>query len=294
MNLHQHTEKLRRNRKAVSPAISSIILTSAVIVMVLVTMLFSNNFLQSTLSENEYRANKQFMQTTALQIDDVAWTIGRTQTSVFSSRYGLVNFEPTVLTYTFEVKAGSSNWVTIGNWSTGVIMFSIPASIYSLGSGYFERVFPAEGTFLQNGSTAPVSQVFVTQKTPMPKGNSLRVVAAPTIRVLNSTILAGSQTQNYIKFYLPLLSNGSNLYLSQSITLAGTNIVKVAQTGVTQVRINASIPTAAQALGYDLDNLSSTSSFFRFQSLSTTYVAPAPSTVELYLSTVKVSLGLST
>jgi hypothetical protein len=294
MKLYHHTEKLRKNRKAVSPAISSIILTSAVIIMVLVTMLFANDFLQKTLSENEYKANKQFMQTTALQIDDVAWTIGRTQTSVFSSRYGLVNFEPTVLTYTFEVKSGVGNWITIGNWSTGVFMFSIPASIYSLGSGYFEPVFPTERSFLQNGTNAPVGQVFVTQKATLQKGNSLRVVVVPTIRVLNSTISAGSQTQNYLKFYLPILGNGSNLYLSQSVTLAGTGIAKVAQTGITQVRITASIPASAQPLGYDLGTTSSNSSFFRFQSLSTTYIASAPSTMELYVATVKVSLGLAT
>jgi hypothetical protein len=294
MKLYHHTEKLRKNRKAVSPAISSIILTSAVIVMVLVTMLFANDFLQKTLSENEYKANKQFMQTTGLQIDDVAWTLGRTQTSVFSSRYGLVNFEPTVLTYTFEAKSGSGNWTPIGNWSTGIFMFSMPASLYSLGNGYFERVFPKGGSFLQNGTNAPVSQVFVTQKAALQKGNSLRVVVVPTIRVLNSTISSGSQAQNYLKFYLPILGNGSNLFLSQSVTLAGTGIVKAAQTGVTQVRITASIPVSAQALGYDLGTLSSNSSFFRFQSLSTTFTASAPSTVELYVSTVKVSLGIAT
>jgi hypothetical protein len=264
--------------------------------MVMVAMFFANNFLQSNLSQNEYKANKQFMLTEGLQIDDVAWTIGRTQTSIFSSKYGTVSFEPTALTYTFEVKFGSGNWVTIGTYSSGIIMFNMPTTIFTLGNGYFEQIFPSNRSFLQQGSTAPVSQVFVTQKNSMPRGSDLRVVAAPAVRLLNSTVTTGSQQQNYIMLYLPVLSTGNNLRLSQSITQTGTGIFKVTQMGVTQLRVNASIPVAAQTLGYDLGNTNSTSSFFRFQSQSITYPATGslpPSTLQLYIANVTVSVGLT-
>ncbi len=264
--------------------------------MVLVAMFFANNFLQSTLSQNEYKANKQFMLTEGLQIDDIAWTIGRTQTSIFSSRYGTVSFEPAALTYTFEVKSGG-NWQTIGSYSSGIVMFNMPTSIFTLGNGYFERIFPSNASFLQQGPTAPVSQVFVTQKNSLQRGSDLRVVTAPAVRLLSSTISTGSQQTNYLKFYLPVLSKGNNLYLSQSITQTGDSIYKVAKTGVTQVRVTASIPVAAQTLGYDLGDLSSTSSFFRFQSQSITYPSSgslSPSTVELYIANVTLSIGLAT
>ncbi len=295
MKQRHQTKNLRKNRKAVSPAVSSIILTSAVIVMVLVAMFFANNFLQSTLSQNEYKANKQFMLTEGLQIDDVAWTTGRTQTSIFSSRYGTVSFEPAVLNYTFEVYSGGS-WSTIGNWSTGIVLFNMPTSIFTLGNGYFEPIFPSNASFLQEGSAAPVSQVFVSQKNSMTRGSDLRVVAAPAIRLLNSKIATVSQQQNYLKLYLPILSKGSNLYLSQSVTQTGTSIFKIAQTGVTQVRVTVSVLAAAQVLGYDLGDRSS-QSFFRFQSTSVTYPAnplSTPSTMELYIANVTVSIGLAT
>ncbi|MGF3522953.1 MAG: hypothetical protein ACQXXJ_07640, partial [Candidatus Bathyarchaeia archaeon] len=54
---------LRANRKAVSPAISSVILTAAVVVMVLVAMVYTNRFLDSRMAENEFSTNKQFMLT---------------------------------------------------------------------------------------------------------------------------------------------------------------------------------------------------------------------------------------
>ena len=149
-------------------------------------------------------------------------------------------------------------------------MFNMPTSIFSLGNGYFEPVFPSNASFLQQGSSAPVSQVFVSQKNSITRGSDLRVVAAPAIRMLNTIIATESQQQNYLKFYLPVLSKGNNLYLSQSITQTGTSIFKIAQTGITQVRVTASVPVAAQALGYNLGDKSS-SSFMRFQSTSVTY-----------------------
>jgi hypothetical protein len=292
------TKNLRRDRRAVSPALSSIILTSGVIVMVLVAMFFANNFMQSTLSQNEFKANKQFMLTEGLQIDDVAWTTGRTQTSIFSSRYGTVSFEPTVLNYTFEVRSSSGTWSTIGNWSTGIVMFNMPTSIFSMGNGYFEPIFPSNASFLQEGSAAPVSQVFVSQKNSITRGSDLRVVAVPAIRMLSTNIITGSQQQKYLKFYLPILSKGNNLYLSQSITQTGTSIFKISRTDITQVRVTASIPAAAQAFGYDAGDKNS-SSFIRFQSTSVTYpstpLSPSQSSIlELFVANVTVSIGLAT
>jgi hypothetical protein len=264
--------------------------------MVMVAMFFSNNFIQSALSQNEFKANKQFMLTEGQQIDDVAWMTGRTQTSIFASRYGTVSFEPAVLTYTFEVRSSSGTWSTVGNWSTGIVMFNMPTSIFTLGNGYFESIFPKNASFLQPSSSAPVSQVFVTQKNSMPRGSALRVVAVPTIRVLNSNITTLSQQQSYIKLYLPVLTTGHNLYLSQSITQAGVGLYKIARTDVTQIRVTASVPASAQSLGYDLGTQSS-NSFFRFQSVVATYPsAPltTPSIAELYVANVTVSIGLAT
>ena len=63
-------------------------MTSAIIVMVLVTMSYAQNYLSSSMAKNEFNTNKQFMLTTGLQIDDVAWMMGRTQTIPYSSTYG--------------------------------------------------------------------------------------------------------------------------------------------------------------------------------------------------------------
>jgi hypothetical protein len=249
--------------------------------MILVAMGFANNFLDARMAENEFSTNKQFMLTTGLQIDDIAWTIGRTQTVRYSSQYGNMKFQSLAVNYTFEVYDGSG-WVTLFNTTTGMILFNIPVSTYSISNNYFERIMPSSnGSFLQPGPSAPVSQVFCIEKLPMKEGNYTRIVVVPSIRMLTSTIEgpAGTST-NYTKFYLPTLEPGNHLYRSQSITMTGKDITKIVQSDVTRVRITVTFPN--DDLGFD-------SNFFNFD--SEIVDVPAGSVVEFYVGKVIVTLG---
>jgi hypothetical protein len=253
--------------------------------MILVAMSFANNFLDVRMAENEFSANKQFMLTTGLQIDDIAWTIGRTQTVRFSSKYGNVKFQSAALSYSFEVNT-TLGWEVLFTNVTGMIMFNIPVSTYSVGNNYFERISPASnGSFLQQGPSAPVSHVFCVEKLPMNEGNYTRIVVVPSIRMLNSTIAGPQQNAtNYVKFYLPtLVPSSTNPYLSQSITMSGNDITKVIKSGVNKVRINVTFPNDG-SLGFN-------SGFFNFDHISETKILPANSVVELYIGKVLVSLG---
>jgi hypothetical protein len=252
--------------------------------MILVAMGFANNFLDVRMAENEFSTNKQFMLTTGLQIDDIAWTIGRTQTVRYSSKYGNMKVQSLAVNYTFEVYDGS-NWETLFSNATGMILFNIPVSIYSVSNNYFERIMPSSnGSFLQVGSSAPVTQVFCIEKLPMDEGNYTRIVAVPSIRMLNSTIAgpAGPTSTNYYKFYLPVLMQGTHLYRSQSITMTGDEIIKIVKSDVNQVRISVTFPETS--LGFD-------ASFFKFDHLSETVILPQASVAEFYIGKVVVTLG---
>ena len=143
------------------------------------------------------------------------------------------------------------------------------------------------GSFLQWNASAPVSQVFATEKFPMKDGTYARVIAIPTIRALNSTLNMGG---SYYKFYLPSLVNGSNPYLSQSVTLTGTSLTRVMPSDtVTQVRINATALAApSNPPGFN-------SAFFNFDHSSETIRitnGSSGSLIEFYTGTVSVSIGL--
>jgi FlaG/FlaF family flagellin (archaellin) len=281
---NNHTS-LRKDRRAVSPAISTVVLTAAGIVMILIAMSYSNNILGIKMAQNEYSTNKQFMQTTAQQIDDIAWTVGRTQTVSFSNKYGNVQFQAVALNYTFRIHTSSGYENLTLSGKTGIILYNMPVGSYSLGNNFFQRL-PSNVTssFLLSGSTAPISQVTCVQKVPMIDGTYNRIVLTPNMRVLTSTVTS----TNYFKFYLPDLENGTNLYRSQSITLTGNGITKVTRSGVDEVRISVSFPKAS--LGFD-------SSFFNFNSTSITLNAsstpklPSNSVVEFYVGKVVVAIG---
>jgi hypothetical protein len=286
--LRSNHYNLRKNRRAASPAISTVILTAAGIAVILVALNYSTGYLNSSMARNEFALNKQFMQTTGLQIDDVAWTIGRTQTITYSSRFGQVAFQPLLINYTFQVHT-SSGWenLTVPT-QTGVILYNMPVKSYSEGNNYFERL-PGfiNGSIVQNGSSVPVSQVFCTEKLPMSDGSYCRIVLVPTVRMLQSAIVTSQGvTSNYFKFYLPTLANGTNLYRSQSLTLNGEGITKVTRIGVDQVRITVAFPSSQF-----------TSSFFNFKSNSVTLNSTsipklaANSIVEFYIGKVIVTLG---
>jgi hypothetical protein len=277
-----HRRSLRKDRKAVSPAISTVIMIAAVMVLIFVAMSYASTILDTRLAENEFSANKQFMATTGLQIDDVAWTVGRTQTITYSSRFGHVKYQPLSLTYSVGFLSGS-DWTNF-SFTTGMIMYNMPINQHNLGNNYFERVTPRNtASFLQEGPTAPDSHVFVVEQLPMNDGNFIRIVAVPSIRNMTSTISSQSTSTSYYKFFLPTLAiSNDNPALSQSVTMVGSDVTKMVHKNVDQVQITVSYPSADA--GFDSD-------FFQFAENSITQTLPPGSVVEFYVGTVIVSIG---
>jgi len=266
--------QLRNNNRAISPAISTTILTAAIIVMLLVVIVFVNNYLNGQIAQNEFSSMEQFMQTLGLQVDDVAWIPGRTQTLTYTSKYGAITFRSPALTYSFYF-----NGLLVANFSVGVIMYNIPVSSYSIANNYFEELFPSSNSFLQNGTAAPVGRVFVTEEMPMPDGSYIRVVVAPIVRQLNAMI----NGVNYADFYLPILNQGSSPELSQSVTLTGLNVQQEIFNNVNNVTIDVTFPNA---VGMGL-----ASGFFNFAATSQTVILGQNSVVQIFGGNVTVSLG---
>ena len=117
----------------------------------------------------------------------------------------------------------------------------------------------------------------------MNDGNFIRVVVAPSIRMLNSTISTGGEEKNYFKFYLPILSSGTHPRHSQSVTLAGSRVSVETEGAVHKVKIHVSF--LKNSLGFDED-------FFNFESVDEEVDVPDGSIIEFYTGEVIVSLGL--
>jgi hypothetical protein len=215
------------------------------------------------------------MQTVGLQIDDVAWIPGRTQTMRYASKYGHVKLEPQALNYSFYF---DNNMVA--SFTVGVVMFNMPVGVYSVASDYFEQIFPSSRRFLYNNASAPVCRLFVIEKIPMLDGSYVRVVVAPLVRQLNSVI----NNITYVKLYLPILETGPNPQHSQSVTLTGLNVLRQTASNANNITIGLDFPSG-QATGL-------TSDFFNFERTSQTLNVASNSVVEIYTGEVVVSLGL--
>jgi hypothetical protein len=274
--------KTGRGKKAISPAISSVILTGVIVVLLLVVVVFANNFLNDRLAENEFNTMEQFMQTIGIQIDDIAWTIGRTQTTRYASQFGTLSFETLALTYSVYV---NGNQTPAFNHTTGILVFNMPVSKYTVSNNYRVRISSSSNNhFLQNGTSAPVAEVFVIEKLPMNDGSYIRVIVAPSIRMLNSTTTVnGNQTTSYFNFYLPVLNAGPTPRYSQSVTLEGTTVMAESAQSVSSIRIHLDFPKSS--FGFDSD-------FFGFYSTDEQLNVTSESTLQFYTGNVTTSLGM--
>jgi hypothetical protein len=283
--------KKRLSKRGISPAISTVIMTGAMITILSVALVFANNLLWSRVAEGDFDSSRQLMQSVGLQIDDVAWTTGRTETITYATQYGDVVLQSSVITYNVTVVT-SEGTSELSN-TTGAIMFNLPTSRYSISDDYWERIYPSvDESLTLTGTSAPVARVFAIERTPMPDGKYIRVVTAPSIRVLNSSISTSTNSTYYIKMYLPVLSAGESPRLTQSITLTGESIKAYTFNNVQSISVSADFPRGTSD---DFD-----SAFFNFPADSENFDFTLPEyddfdniVLELYVSEVSVAFGVS-
>jgi hypothetical protein len=271
----ESTRRRRRNR-AITPAISTVIITGIMVALITVALAFASNFLLVRMAESEFNSARQTMQTLGLQVDDVAWIVGRTETMRYSSKYGDVSFWQ-ALNYSIYVNTTTQSNLRFYTSLTGIVSFDMPVSQYSISDDYFELVYPSsDNRFLFNETSAPVTRTFVVEKLPMADGSFIRVVVAPTIRMLSLSI----GDTPYIRAYLPILSQRETPGNSQSITLTGESTSTKTIEGVTGIKIEAEFPVS----GFD-------NSFFNFPQTVESIQLAGQTVLEVYVGEVDVAFG---
>jgi len=288
--------KKRSGKMGVSPAVSTVIMTGAMVAILAVTLSFANNFLWTSVAQGDFDSSKQLMQTVGLQIDDVAWTVGRTETITYGTQYGEITFADSVLNYTVTVERDGLPTYIVSK-ETGALMFVFPTSRYSITNGYWENIFPTQNESLTlKGTSAPVARVFAVEQLPMADGSYIRVVVAPSIRVLYSFINTTARSTYYVRVYLPVLNPGESPRLSQSITLTGESFTANTTGSVTGINISVDFPSGDAPQNFN-------SGFFNFPENSETIEVPIivepdvdgyqDVVLELYLSEVSVGFGIN-
>ena len=246
--------------------------------LVMVVVVFANNFLLARMAENEFNAAKQFMRTIGMQVDDVSWTIGRTETARYTNKYGSVAFV-SALNYTVYINTTESQSnKKFYTAKTGILCYKVPTSSYSLGNSFFELIYPSNSSFLLSGASVPVARIFTVEKlSEMPDGSFVRVVAAPILRMVNLTI--GSTS--YVRLFLPLLVKGDAPNRYPTVTMNGQSLSRLGE-HVTGIKVVVSFPQA----GFN-------EFFFNFPRTVESIRLISESVLELYVGSADVDLGVN-
>ncbi|MBS7636883.1 hypothetical protein KEJ37_06080 [Candidatus Bathyarchaeota archaeon] len=274
---------LKGNERGVSPAISSVILTGAVVVLVIVAMNFAINLRDSKIAENEFASVRQFMQTAAVQIDDIAWVPWRAQTFRYSRGYGSMSFMPNMLNFTIYFRNSSGEY-RLGSYVSGVLAFNMPISRYNLYDSYFELIYPTDNSladcFIFSGANAPVARVYAIEK--LSTGSFVRLVLNPCVRVVEANVSGKRQ----YKLYLPILYESSSRGNNPTVTFTSRQISSSVK-DATKIRV---VVTTTPAYG--------ASFFVKSPQGPNTIIDKeidlgGASTVVFYLSRVEVAVGVN-
>lgn len=287
-----HPGRFIRDTRAVSPAVSTVILTGTIVALLSVTLVYVNNILWARAAEADFDSAKQFMQTMGLQIDEVAWTVGRKATVRYSTAYGSVSFLPSALNYSVYVKTqDSTSYELLASYNVGVLLFNMPVSKYSLYDSYYELIYPSSAENLTlTGASAPVARVFGVEKLtpPMNDGSFVRLAVMPSVRSLFSSMATAGSTTYCTRLYLPVLVEGDTHGSHQSVTFSGNSLTSTTKNRVTSVKVTVGFPNATSQQGFD-------SWFFKLPNLEQVIDIPTgynDSQVEFYVGEVTVDLGI--
>lgn len=150
---HPKNTGLERNRKAVSPAISMVIITSVTVVLVLVAGNYAYQVLERQRAASEFDAVKKSFVTFDDAIRDVAWDRNGVRSARFTINYGVLEVIPA------DAARGLPINVTIKEYPdakyinfTGCLRYNLSTYYVTFGNGYRSYLFGDNKTAISKGT----------------------------------------------------------------------------------------------------------------------------------------------
>jgi hypothetical protein len=183
--------RLLRSRKAVSPAISTVIITGTIVVLVLVAYTYVFQALERQSGNSEFEIAKKGILAFDDAVENVAWKPLSSRSTRFVANYGAVELVPNALNFNVTAYAGG-NSCSFSNL-TGVVKYFTGTEYVTYGNNFKEYILGNESTVV-SGSTGKLGQVVVEQQARWINITlSYRVLAMKT-----SEMSVGAQYMTYI------------------------------------------------------------------------------------------------
>jgi len=161
MKLKTSSPAMSKNKKAVSPAISTVIITSITIVLVIVASTYAYQTLERSRGAAEFSTAKKSVTAIDDAVENIAWKQQSSRSTHFVANYGTLELTPNALNLTVKVQVGANSQST--SFYTGIIKYSTKIDYVNYGNGYKEYIIGDEKAIVSRSSDS-FGQVLIEQQ----------------------------------------------------------------------------------------------------------------------------------
>lgn len=207
---------LSRARKAVSPAISTVIITAVTVVLVVT----ASQFAYQTLDRQQGASELDTIEKSIIAFDDalrdIAWSRQGARSAHFTVNYGRLEVAPSTLPLMINVIEYPVSYST----STGYLQYSISTDYVNYGNGYISYIFGDNRSVLPAG-TASLGQALVKQE-----GGQVTVLLNYRVRAVleGPATLVDSKLVNYVDILIISVYVPKRIQYSGDFDLVAKNL----------------------------------------------------------------------
>ena len=190
-------ERLRKTR-AMSPAVSMVIITASTIVMVLIASIYAYQVLERQRGASEFDAVKKSFIAFDDAVHDVALDKRGSRSARFTVSYGVLKLVPNALFLSINV----DDYPNVNyNDTVGYVRYEIPTDYVNLGSGYKEYILGDNKTVVTS-ITEDLCCALIEQES-----ESVHLTLYYRVRIMGpTTVQVNGSTVNYVEILVVKLT----------------------------------------------------------------------------------------
>ncbi|RLI47209.1 hypothetical protein DRO69_01140 [Candidatus Bathyarchaeota archaeon] len=187
---------LLRQNKAVSTAISALIITAVTATLVMAVAIYAYNVVEQQRGSAEFEVAKKSILAFDDALQDAAWKLNASRAVRFKIEFGTLRLIPNAVTLNVTATIGGSNY-TLEYISTGLIRYSTSTRYITFGENYTSYVL-GDSNLVVTDSTESLSRVLVEQEP-----NFVNITLSYRTRAMRTSYLNVNGTMvNYVSVWL--------------------------------------------------------------------------------------------
>ena len=188
---------LLRQNKAVSTAISALIITAVTATLVMVVAAYAYYVLDQQRGGAEFEVAKKSILAFDDALQDAAWKLNASRAARFKIDFGNLLLIPDAMNLTVTATIDGINPTTLGSISTGLIKYSISTQYVTFGANYTSYIL-GDSDLVVTDSTESLGRVFIEQESP-----SVYIILNYRVRAMRTSYLNVNGTMvNYVSVWL--------------------------------------------------------------------------------------------